>query len=126
MAERCQHTKPDGERCGAFACTGSPYCYTHDPHRAGERGKARSKGGKAAHRKAAVLPTDTPDAALTSMAEVATFLAMVINKTARGEIDAKVSNSLGLLCGQLQRCLERGDHEVRLARLELALEERTR
>jgi hypothetical protein len=121
MAEQCQHRKPDGTSCRAFACTGSPYCFTHDPHRAGDRRRAQKKGGRAAHRKVAVLPANTPDAALTSLGEVAAFLAVVVNKTARGEIDSKVANSLGLLCNQLQKCIQASELEMRVAALEEAL-----
>jgi hypothetical protein len=112
MAERCQHTKPDGARCGAFACAGSA--------RAAEREQARRRGGKAAHKRIATLPADTPDAPLGTLGEVAVYLAATVNRVARGELDVKVANSIALLAGQLQRCIERGDVEARLAALEAA------
>jgi hypothetical protein len=68
--------------------------------------------------KTAVLPPDTPDAPLGSVADVVTLLGLTINQVRRGEIDPKVANAIGYLSATLLRALEQGDIERRLAELE--------
>jgi hypothetical protein len=91
----------------------------HDP--ANAEGFARGRAAGARRRKAATLPADTPEAPLGSMADVVTFLGATVNRVLRGQVDAKVGNCCGLLCGQLVRALEKGDLEARVLALEEAL-----
>jgi hypothetical protein len=122
MAGRCQHQKRGGGRCKGRAGA-SGYCSFHDPAQAAAQARGRREGARARNRKAAVLPADTPDAPLASMADVVTFLGATVNRVLRGQVDAKVGNCLGLLCGQLLKALEKGDLEARLAVVEQALAE---
>jgi hypothetical protein len=75
-------------------------------------------------RPAAVLPADTPDEPLTTVKDVAAFLGVTINQVRRGELDVKVGNCLGLLCGQLLKALESRNLAARVEMLELVLKQR--
>src|SRR5262245_6837407 len=86
---QCEHTKPDGMRCRAGALPGSPLCYFHDPARAAQRRQGRRAGGKAATRKAAVLPADKPDLALATGRDAAAALGVIANRVLKGELDPK-------------------------------------
>jgi hypothetical protein len=120
MAGRCQHRKRNGDRCKGRAGASS-YCSFHDPAQAEAQARGRKQGGRSRSRKPTVLPADTPEAPLGSMADVVTFLGATVNRVLRGQVDAKVGNCLGLLCGQLVRALEKGDLEARMVALEEAL-----
>ena len=121
---RCAHKRPDGTRCKARPRQGDTWCTFHGPSRVREQAEARKAGGRARSRKAAVLPADTPDAPLGTMRDVVAFLGATANRVAKGVIDVKVGNCLGLLCGQLVRALEKGILEARLEALEAVLKQR--
>lgn len=115
---QCRHAKPDRSRCRANALHGSRFCFFHDPNSAVAREAARRNGGIERSRRAAVLPTNTPDRPLTNAADVTGLLAETINQVRRGEIDPRISNAVGYLAGILLKAKERDDLEQRLARLE--------
>jgi hypothetical protein len=122
MARQCQRRTRGGGPCKGRAGA-SGFCPIHDPANAVGFARGRKAGGRSRGRKAAVLPKDTPEAPLASMADVVTFLGATVNRVLRGQLDAKVGNTLGLLCGQLVRALEKSDLEARLAAVEQALAE---
>lgn len=113
---QCKQIKANGARCDAYAIAGSEYCFAHDPSRAAERQVERQAGGRVGKTK--VLPPNTPDAPLSSMADVVTLLGETINQVRRGEVDPKVANAVGYLASALLRALEQGNIEKRLAELE--------
>jgi hypothetical protein len=117
-AGQCRHIKPDGSPCRANVRSGSLHCYFHCPDVAEEREAARIKGGKERSRKAAVLPSDTPNMELTSAADVTALLAETINQVRRGELDPRVSNAVGYLAGVLLKTQEQHEFERRLLRVE--------
>jgi len=117
-ATRCVCVKSDGTRCDANARRGSTYCFFHDPESTSDREAARKKGGRERSRKAAVLPADTPDRALTTASDVTALLAETINKVRRGELDTRISNAVGYLASILLNAKERDELEQRLERLE--------
>ena len=116
QSRQCKGTKADGTRCRTNAMTGSEYCFFHDPAKAEEQEAARQAGGRVG--KTRVLPPDTPDAPLSSMADVVALLGQTINQLRRGEIDPRVANAVGYLSGTLLKALQQGDIEQRLADLE--------
>jgi hypothetical protein len=118
VAGQCQVIKSDGKQCNAYAGHESLYCFIHDPQRKEERQAAQKKGGKERSRKAAVLPSDTPDKPLETAQDVAKVLAETINQLRRGELDHRICNSLGCLTGYLLKAQELGQIERRLAKLE--------
>lgn len=116
----CRHVKTDGVPCRANAQHDSIYCFFHDPASAKEREAARVNGGKERSRRAAVLPPETPDAKLTSAADVTGLLAETINQVRRGELDPRVANTVGYLAGMMVKA-KQDDLEQRLVRLESIL-----
>jgi hypothetical protein len=122
---KCSHLRPDGGRCRAYAVHNSQYCYVHDPACAAHRQAARKAGGVARSRRAAVLPADTPDKALSSAKDVSRLLADTINQTLRGEIDPRIANTVGYLATNLVKTIDRTDVEARLARLEQVVASQT-
>ena len=115
---QCSCIKPDGSQCRAYALRESIYCYTHDPDSAPERKASRIKGGKERSRKAAVLPSDTPDQPLESAEDIAELVGDTINRVRRGELDPRIANSIGCLTGYWLKAQEQGQLERHLAKLE--------
>lgn len=118
---QCEATTTSGTRCRAQALAGRSCCFAHDPDRAEERRRERSAGGRARSKPRATLPPDTPDMPLGSVAAVATLLGVTINQCRRGELDPRVSNSIGLLANALVNALKVGTLEERLAAVEQKL-----
>jgi hypothetical protein len=117
VADQCQFLKSDGERCKGRAYNG-PFCTFHDPARAQEQRRARQAGGRKRSRPAAVLadlPDDTP---LATLGDVTAFLAVVARKTMRGELDARVANSVTQTLFVLLRALEPGEVEELKSRVQ--------
>ncbi len=119
MAKKCEFRKKNGDRCGADAQTCKSLCVFHDPARASEGQRARSAGGTARSRVAAVLPSDTPDHPLGNVSDVSALLADSINRIRRGQLDPRVANAMGYLTGVLLRALEQGPVESAWPRLRL-------
>jgi hypothetical protein len=124
-AGRCGFVRPDGSQCGGAALRNSDpsLCFFHSPSAQEKRAAARQAGGRKRIRAAAVLPHDTPDVPLRTITDVAALLGATINQVRRGELDPKVANCIGLLAGQLAKCIQGGDLEQRLAKIEQHLSE---
>ena len=120
QTSQCKHVRADGTRCRANTIAGSEFCFFHDPAKAAAREAARRAGRSVG--KTAVLPPDTPDAPLGSVADVVALLGQTINQVRRGEIDPRVANTIGYLSATLLRALEQGDIERRLAELETIIQ----
>ena len=121
IATRCRHIRADRSACLANARHGSPYCFFHDPNSAGDRDAARKKGGVERSRKAAILPSHTPDRLIATASDVTALLAETINQVRRGELDTRISNAVGYLASILLNAKERDEIEKRLERLESIL-----
>jgi len=65
------------------------------------------------------------DASLRSIADCRRFLARVTNQLNRDEVTADKARALGYLVGQIKVMLEYTDIEMRIKKLEQALEEKT-
>jgi hypothetical protein len=115
---KCHANKADGSRCGALALPGQEHCFFHAPSREQERAAARSRGGQASRRKAAVLPLDTAELALATVDDVVKLLAQTINQTRTGRLDTRTANAVGYLCGILLKALQDSDLDRRIAALE--------
>lgn len=116
---QCQKKRSDGSRCKANALRGERYCFWHSRKTQKQRDTARKKGGHNRQRK--VLSGDTKDLPLKSSSDVATFLERTIHQTIKGQLDCKISNAVGFLCGHLLRALD-CDLETRVEALEDTLE----
>jgi hypothetical protein len=118
---QCERLKKDGTRCRAQALPGKSLCCFHDPELAAKRAEGRKRGGQARSKPAVVLPPDTPELPLRTVADVITALGLTINQTRKGELDVKVANAVGYLSGVLLHALKDGELEQRLAALEARL-----
>jgi hypothetical protein len=113
MFEQCKASKKDGSRCLAQALPGRPTCMFHDEDLQAQRTEGRRKGGREHFKMRVVLPPETADAPLSTIPELAEFLAVTINQCRRGEIDCKIANAISTLAAQLMHALETmGDAEV--------------
>lgn len=121
MAKICKFRKKNGARCTADAQTGKDVCVFHDPERIEEGRRARRAGGIKRSRRAAVLSPDTPDCPLTNVLDISRLIADCINQVRRGELDARVANTIGFLAGIQLRSFEQGALDQRLARMESVL-----
>lgn len=121
MNNKCQFRKKNGKTCGADAQCGQDVCVFHDPAKAADGRRARRAGGINRSRAATVLPLEAPDSPLRSSVEVSRLLGESINHVLRGQLDARVANTVGYLAGILLRALEQGPTEERLSRLEATL-----
>lgn len=119
----CTATRRDGTPCKAAALPGRQFCCFHDPSLRQRCAAGRQKGGLNRPKPVAVLPLATPDYPLTSWEEVTDLLSRVANWTLRGQIDAKIGNSVANTLSVLTRVWEQSDVEKRLAELEKYLAE---
>lgn len=74
MAQKlCDAIKRNGQPCQSWACSGSDFCFAHDPAQAKERQAARRKGGLARH-KHVVVANESEPIRLQTIADVLAFL----------------------------------------------------
>ena len=116
-SRRCQYQRKNRTRCKAPAQNRSPFCFFHDRALDSRRAAARKAGGIARTHKV-VLPAHVPVKSLRTAADVGELLGETINQVRRGEIDLRVSNSIGYLSGILLSAIEKGLLEERVATLE--------
>jgi hypothetical protein len=107
-----------GRRCEAFAMTGSKFCFFHHPDTRAEREAARRAGGRKRARPVAVLPAETPDWALLTIADLTRLVGDIINRTVRGELDSSIAYAVGYLANTQAKLLERRSRGGNLAALE--------
>ena len=117
----CQFVKNNGRRCRARPVKGASFCFFHDPNKSVERQAAQRLE---AQNKMAVLPSTTPDAPLNNMKDLIRLMGKAANQVLRGELDPKVANAFGYLCGLLMKAYHESEIELRLAALEAALKPR--
>jgi hypothetical protein len=124
MPRKCQYRKKDGTPCEADAQSGKNLCVFHDPIQAEKVRRARQAGGR--KNRAAIMPANTPHLSLNNGADAVSLLGDTINRIRTGELDPRVANSIGYLCGILLRAFEVNNVEDRLATLETAVIKRPR
>ncbi len=117
---QCQHVKSDGSPCRAKTQNGKGSCFFHDPEKEAERAEASRRGGQAGKPK--VLP-DAPRIAVDSSSDVCRLLGDTLNRVRRGELDPKVSNAIGYLCGITLKGFEQARIEENLRALLAAVTE---
>ena len=116
---QCHFIKPDQSRCQANTVNGCEFCFFHDLASAAASDAARRNGGRERSRKTVVLPADTPDKKLASAADISALLTETIRTQVRhGEVDPRISHTVGYLAGVLLQARNRDELEQRLARLE--------
>jgi hypothetical protein len=120
-AKKCEHKKPNGQRCRAFALSNERFCFSHSPAKTRERQQARSAGGVSRSQKMAVLPPHTEERRLKSPTDVCDLLGDTINQVRCGLMDSRIATTVGYLAGTLLRGLEHGHLDDRLTRIEAKL-----
>ncbi len=123
---RCVATKADGTPCGAWALTGSAYCYMHAPERAAERAIARARGGYARHgRKIREDPEDAAaELTLEQPADALRIIAAAIRDCGRLELSIARARTLGYLAGMALKAFEITELAARVESLEKILTQR--
>ena len=101
---KCNHIKPDGEQCGAYAMTESDFCYLHNPDiPEEEKKKNQTKGGS---NRAVTVKDPLPVMPLKTPVDAVNLLADTIHRVREGEIDIRVANCIGVLSGHLIKAFE--------------------
>lgn len=127
MAGRnCAQVLADGRQCGAYATTGSTYCFTHDPDRVLQRSEARRAGGRAPRGRALASDSGEEQLAAVSVRSTQDVLLLVeatINDLRAGRVDPRVANGIGYLANLSVKVLEQTEIEHRLEALESVLDD---
>lgn len=117
---RCQAITKKGISCGAYAVTGSAYCFTHEPSRARERAEAHKRGGRNRPR-----PTNETPFPETADVKTATGLLLLMEQLLKDtwtlESSLTRSRTLGYLAQVQKGVLEVGELEQRVQAIEKAL-----
>ncbi len=96
----CLGTKRNGDRCGSPALADDNLCFWHSKAISEDQKTAAArKGGLVATRGRTVLPQDAPDIMLTSPEAALAALQHNASLTRRGELDAKIANSVAYQIG---------------------------
>lgn len=103
VAEKCIHIKEDGNRCGAWQCSGSKYCTFHDPKKTEVADAMRVRGGS--NWVAGALGGETIDPPRTPE-EVKELSARVIKLTWDGLVDPKRAEAIVKLCNLQLRAMK--------------------
>ena len=120
-AKKCEHKKPNGQRCRANALANDRCCFFHSPTKNQERRQARQAGGVSRSQKTTVLPPDTAARRLQSPTDVCCLLGDTINQVRCGLMDSRIATAVGYLAGTLLRGMEHGHLDDRLTRIEAKL-----
>ena len=109
---RCQGIKRDGGRCTVVVGPGQSHCYQHDPHRAEERRRNASRGGRSGGRGRPSVELARLQARFKELAD----------KVVGGEIERSVGAVVGQLLNGARACVRDGlaarEQEVLVGRLE--------
>jgi hypothetical protein len=113
--KRCAGTKKDGTPCTAPVMGEGAYCFAHDPARAGERERAREKGGANSATRARIerLVPSTLRPTIGKLIDA-------LDEVHDGKLDPKVANAMAALAGAIVRAYNIGVVEQRLEALEQA------
>lgn len=125
--KKCSFKKANGERCKANARPGRTRCAFHDEELSERRAAGRRAGGRSrsGQLKPAVLPIDTPDARLDTVADVAAFVGGTLNLVRTGKVAVAVANAVFVGCGVMLKALELGKLADQLDQLEAQTNRRT-
>ena len=112
----CNYIKADGAKCKATPMRGAEYCYYHNPAiPEQEKQRVRRQGGR---NNALAVECALPAIEVNQPADVATLLVDTINRVRDGSLDARIGNSLGVLCGHLLKAYELANLDDRVALFE--------
>ncbi|GEM_PF-1074295 len=121
MSKTCKFLKKDGTQCQADVQIGKDRCVFHDPLKIEEVRDGRRQGGIKRSRQVACLASRTLDRALTTSAEISSFLADTANQVRRLQLDPGVGNTIGYLASVQLASLRQSKVEDHLSKLENCL-----
>ena len=113
---RCTATTARGDPCGAYACSGSEWCFWHDPSRAEDRAEARRRGGLARHGRS--LAGAVGSVEIREVRGVLSLLERAVSDVFELESSIARARTVGYLVGVALRALELSELEARVAALE--------
>src|ERR1700732_2323475 len=121
-SKQCQANKQDGVRCEVTALSDSDFCFFHDPSTAAERKAAQSLGGKGNRMK--TLDPGTPDINIENSRDLLALMNVTMSQVRTGIIEPRIATTLGYLADITMRAIKQNELEIRITRLEAALEKR--
>jgi len=102
---KCTHTKKDGTACGAYAMTGTEFCYLHNPAIPDEeKRQTQTRGGEG--RALMTIAEPLPAMRLDTPQDAIYLIADTINRVRAGELDVRIANCIGVLSGHLIKAFE--------------------
>ena len=121
---KCRQIDDLGRRCRANAMREAEYCYFHNPAISKEEKRlATVRGGLAKER---TVKEPLEPIAVEKVSDVKFVLIDTINRVRSGEMDFRIGNCLGSLCGYLLRAFELVEFESRFETIEkIVLEKKT-
>jgi hypothetical protein len=114
----CKGTTKAGKPCSANALTGSTYCFAHDPTKAADRAKARSKGGRARHGRTDIKPDEHEQIDQLTPENILRVLGIAVNDCLKLERSLNRSRTLATIAATAIKAIEATELEARLAALE--------
>lgn len=122
MTTRCAAKTKSGSRCRARPLHNDSMCWSHSPHNAERRARARSDGGRARaiamHRREQIDITKLGWWALASRDDLINALRWCARRIAMGKLDPRSANSLVAVLGALRGSLVDAELDARLDRIE--------
>jgi hypothetical protein len=100
----CEHTRPDGEPCGAHVLAGRNYCYFHDESTAEARSARSAKGGRARLYPEAI--GDWTSRTIDTTEDLRIGMATAFNAGMLGQISASQMSALSQAASVLLRLLD--------------------
>lgn len=117
VANRCKHTKANGEPCLAYAIEGSDFCYWHAPETAAQRADANKRGGRNS-RRIRHIPGAAGDVALQTAGDVLQVLEDELNAVLQLDPSLARARTVGYLAAHALKALEIAEFQARLEALE--------
>jgi hypothetical protein len=114
VTKKCTYIHPDGRRCEANSCLGSPFCWWHNSEVKDRRTDAQRRGGMARHSKtqpAGDYQVESPEDLLQPLMASLNESFSLPNSAAKGKTIAN-------LAGMVLKSLEASNLEARITALE--------
>ena len=117
MNKICKAITKSGKSCRMLPLKDDNYCYIHSNKTVEEKKISLRNGGK---RKVYIF-TDFPEVKLKSISDINRFIALMINKILKNEMDLRIGTGINYLLMTLIKSLELSEIEQRLNKIEKKL-----
>jgi hypothetical protein len=120
---KCKYIKDNQEFCQANAMKDSIYCYLHNPEVLDEDKRlAQAKGGAG---NIVRLDEMLPEIKVEKAKDVVLLLQDTVSRVRTGQMDIRIANTIGYLCGHLIKAIEIAEIESRVTTVERVILERS-